>query len=69
MVGCNDENHSTRHHVALTSIRQPLEAIASEAVRLLLGRIREGDNLLPRQRVMLEPSLIIRDSCGGTPAG
>ncbi len=69
VVGFNDEHFSPRHHLELTSVRQPLPAIATEAVRLLLARIKDGDNLLPRQRVMLEPSLIIRDSCGGVPAG
>lgn len=69
VVGFNDEHFTPRHHLELTSVRQPLPAIASEAVRLLLARVKDGDNRLPRQRVMLEPSLIIRDSCGGTPAG
>ena len=46
---------------ALTTVRQPIEAVAEAALALLVARI-EGDGHEPRRRV-LAPELIVRGSC------
>ncbi len=48
---------------ALTTIRQPIEEIGRKAVELLLEMIREesAPNSLPR--LLIEPELVIRQSC------
>ncbi|WP_046499085.1 substrate-binding domain-containing protein, partial [Streptomyces odonnellii] len=47
----------------LSTVAQPLEAVGRECVRLLLARRAAPD--APPERVLLEPSLVVRDS---TPA-
>ncbi|MEV0774864.1 LacI family DNA-binding transcriptional regulator [Streptomyces sp. NPDC050428] len=44
----------------LTTLAQPLEAVGRECVRLLQTRISDPD--VPPERILLEPSLVIRDS-------
>lgn len=47
----------------LTSVRVPLELIGAKAVELLLMQIREGEEELEPQNLMLPVDLEIRDSC------
>lgn len=48
----------------LTSVRQPVEAMAHEAVRLLDDRTHGGGDRPPRSSVFL-PTLVVRESTGG----
>jgi len=45
---------------ALTSVAQPLEDVGRECIRLLLARMAAPD--AEPERVLLEPSLVVRDS-------
>jgi len=47
---------------ALTTIAQPINAIAQQAMALLLRRM-EGDTSEYPSRITLVPELIVRDSC------
>jgi LacI family transcriptional regulator len=49
-------------HPRLTAISQPVDELGNGAVTLLLERMRERDR--PSQHVRLEPTLIVRESCG-----
>lgn len=49
----------------LTSIRQPVYAMAAEALTLLTQRIR--GQILEETRIRVAPSLVIRHSCGAPP--
>ena len=49
----------------LTSLAQPLEAVGRECVRLLIARLNEPTS--PPERILLPPTLVIRDSAGATP--
>lgn len=54
---------------AITTVRQPIAAMATAALRQLLGRI-DGDESAPRTLV-LQPELVVRASCAppqGAPA-
>ncbi|GHJ34576.1 LacI family DNA-binding transcriptional regulator [Streptomyces sp. TS71-3] len=68
VVGFDDSPTAGILSPALTSVGQPLEAVGRECVRLLLARIAAPD--APPERVLLEPSLNVRDSApapgGGT---
>jgi DNA-binding LacI/PurR family transcriptional regulator len=44
----------------LTSVAQPLEEVGRECVRLLLARMAAPD--APPERLLLQPSLVVRDS-------
>lgn len=66
VVGFDDQDPSAYFHPPLTTIRQPMREIGEEAVRLLFRRLKEETNPLPRQRISLEPTLIIRQSCGSS---
>jgi LacI family transcriptional regulator len=46
----------------LTTVRQPVEEFADNALRLLLRRLSIGQGQ-PASKVILEPTLILRDSC------
>lgn len=65
VVGHEDYSLSPYFYPPLTTIRQPMESIGQEAVRLIRYRVEKGHDSLPAQRVLLPPSLIVRQSCGG----
>ena len=46
----------------LTTAAQPIEAIGREAVRCLLSRV-SGEETGPQRTIVLQPSLIVRNSC------
>ena len=56
--GFDDSKIATATTPLLTTIRQPLDRISAEMVRLLLGRIR-GE---PPSAVILPTELVVRDS-------
>jgi DNA-binding LacI/PurR family transcriptional regulator len=47
-------------------VRQPVQEFADNALRLLLRRLSIGQGQ-PASQVILEPTLILRDSCIPTP--
>lgn len=61
LVGFDDIERSSYAPVALTTIRQPTEQIGTLAVDKLLALI---DHREPENRTILEPELIVRESCG-----
>ncbi len=48
----------------LTTVAYPIETVAESAVTMLLNRISAKVDLSVRQHVMLQPHLVIRQSCG-----
>ncbi|HET9379261.1 MAG TPA: LacI family DNA-binding transcriptional regulator [Streptomyces sp.] len=63
VAGFDDAPTAALLHPSLTSVAQPLEEIGRECVRLLLARMAAPD--APPERVLLEPSLVVRDSTPG----
>lgn len=63
VVGFDDSPTAAFLAPGLTTLAQPLEAVGRECVRLLLARM--ANPTAPPERVLLEPSLVLRDS---TPA-
>jgi len=47
---------------SLTTVEQPVEEIADEIVKILIEKIEKGSKEV--QRKVIEPKLIIRESCG-----
>ena len=66
VVGHDDLEPSRYLTPALTTVRQPLEQMGAECVRLLLERLEQGLEV-PPQQLRLEPTLIVRQSCGAAP--
>ena len=62
LVGFDDFEWAESFEPRLTVMAQPCEAIGREAAALLARRIAEPD--APIRRRLLEPSLIVRSSCG-----
>ncbi|WP_433446937.1 LacI family DNA-binding transcriptional regulator [Streptomyces sp. CA-142005] len=62
VVGFDDSPTASILSPTLTSVAQPLEDVGRECVRLLLARIAAPD--VPPERLLLEPSLVVRDSTG-----
>ncbi|MEU5546450.1 LacI family DNA-binding transcriptional regulator [Streptomyces sioyaensis] len=60
VVGFDDSPIAALLSPGLTTLAQPLEAVGLECVRLLLARM--ADPAAPPERLLLEPSLVIRDS-------
>ncbi|MGW0630046.1 LacI family DNA-binding transcriptional regulator [Streptomyces sp. NPDC002758] len=67
VIGFDDSPTASILSPALSTIAQPLEAVGRECLRLLLARMT--DATAPPERVLLEPSLVVRDSTPGTDAG
>ncbi|MDF3300231.1 LacI family DNA-binding transcriptional regulator [Streptomyces tropicalis] len=64
VIGFDDSPTASILSPGLASVAQPLEAVGRECVRLLLARMADAD--APPERLLLEPSLVIRDSCPDT---
>jgi LacI family transcriptional regulator len=62
VVGFDDIQGAAFHNPSLTTIRQPLNQMGTEAARILLQRIR-GDEKYP-DSVGIQPELVIRESTG-----
>ncbi|MCM8750117.1 LacI family transcriptional regulator [Thermomicrobiaceae bacterium CFH 74404] len=65
VIGFDDVQEASYRPIGLTTVRQPVTAMAEAAMRLLLDRIGGycGD---PRQ-IVLPAELVIRKSCGANP--
>jgi len=61
LVGFDDIPEASRTYPKLTTIAQPKYQMGKEAARLLFGRIK-SDYSLPRQKVVLEHKLVVRNS-------
>lgn len=62
VVGFDDAKYATLVSVPLTTIHQPCRDIAITAFHALLERI--ADPTLPARNLLLNPRLVLRDSCG-----
>jgi LacI family transcriptional regulator len=62
VTGFDDINAAELSIPSLTTVRQPTEAIAREALRLLEERTAQPD--APWQRVAVAPDLVVRESTG-----
>jgi LacI family transcriptional regulator len=62
IIGFDDVPQASFVYPKLTTVRQPLEQMGQVAVKMLLERIKDQNNV--PQRVALATQLIIRDSCG-----
>ncbi|MDX6205277.1 MAG: hypothetical protein QOF39_1334 [Frankiales bacterium] len=60
VVGFDDSRAATDARPALTTVRQPLEQMAAEMVRLLLQRI--DDEATPVRTTVFQPTLVVRAS-------
>lgn len=66
-VGFDDVPIASLMKNQLTTIRQPIRQFGIKAVELLIDLIENGSN--PVRRVLLETSLIIRETCGAKKLG
>ena len=65
VVGFDDQDASAYYEPPLTTVRQPARQIGMEAGNLLFQRLTERDFATP-QRIVLEPTVVVRESCGAT---
>ena len=68
IVGFDDTSLATTVWPELTTIRQPIAAMAETAVNLLLARLRSDDAGSIEEQV-LDHELVVRESSGRPPAG
>ncbi|MCF7873612.1 MAG: LacI family transcriptional regulator [Candidatus Omnitrophica bacterium] len=61
VIGFDDNPNLSYRDLMLTTVRQPLDQMAREAVKILRQTI---DKKTPPQKVVLEPKLVIRDTVG-----
>jgi LacI family transcriptional regulator len=62
VAGFDDQDPSAFFQPPLTTVRQPVNEIGGEAIRLLLNRFSEKNGIGTRHRVALQPKLIVRGS-------
>lgn len=61
VIGFDDIQGAAYHTPSLTTVRQPLNSMGNTAARVLLQRIRGGNQEYPEQ-IPIVPELIIRES-------
>jgi LacI family transcriptional regulator len=66
IVSTDDFSWATAFRPRLTTVRQPVREMGAEAVRLLVERIERGTEE-PCKRLVLLPTLIVRESCAPLP--
>lgn len=64
LIGFDDLPMATELTTPLTTVAQPNIEMGSEAVRLLLRRLKTPD--APVQSIVLRTQLVVRESCGST---
>jgi DNA-binding LacI/PurR family transcriptional regulator len=64
IVGFDDMDVGAYVRPALTTVRQPMDELGRKAVELLLSMIEGEAPCDPCPRLVLDPELTIRDSCG-----
>jgi GntR family transcriptional regulator, arabinose operon transcriptional repressor len=62
VAGIDDARYASHLRVPLTTLRQPCEALGEMAIQVMLSRICQPE--LPARDVLLDCSLVIRQSCG-----
>ncbi|AEE15711.1 substrate-binding domain-containing protein [Treponema brennaborense] len=62
IIGFDNTELSTVMSPKLSTVAQPIEEIAEIALRLLLGKIEKTEKRI--RKVVLEPRLILRETCG-----
>jgi DNA-binding LacI/PurR family transcriptional regulator len=63
VIGFDDIKIAAYLQPALTTIRQPIAKMAEVAFGLLIEMVQGGSTPSPLPHVLLEPELIVRDSC------
>ena len=73
IVGIDDIEVSALPYIGLTTVSQPEYEIGRIAAQIILerisGRYQKGSTRLRRERIVLKPKLMIRNSCGARPLG
>ena len=67
VIGFDDIKIAPYLQPALTTIRQPIEKLGATAVELLLEMVKEKSAPEPLPRFLIEPELMVRDSCAPPP--
>ena len=62
VIGFDDKDASAYFRPALTTVRQPMRRMGEVAVEVLLQRLSDAHGAC--RRVLLEPELLVRESCG-----
>ena len=65
LVGMDDVNYASLLPVPLTTIHQPCRDLGETALRVMLERMARPRT--PARDVLFDCSLVVRESCGGTP--
>ncbi len=63
VVGFDDVKIAAYLHPALTTVRQPIEEIGRRALELLLTMVREKAVPQPAPHLLIEPELVVRETC------
>lgn len=64
LIGADDIEFDRYAKVPLTSIAMPKHEMGQEAVKLLMDRISGQSVSNSPRKIVLEPTLVVRDSCG-----
>jgi LacI family transcriptional regulator len=63
IVGFDDIQFVTAVSPSLTTIAQPIRELAQTAISLLMEKIQKESGMPKGKRIVLEPTLVIRESC------
>jgi LacI family transcriptional regulator len=63
IVGFDNISQAEHTHPSLTTIHQPIYKIGTMVCEMLVNRLKGGP--IQKQSILLKPTLMIRESCGG----
>lgn len=69
VVGFDDQLVSAYFSPPLTTVRQPMRAIGEEAIHCLFDLMAHEGHVQPAKPILLEPRLVVRQSCGAMGLG
>ena len=69
VVGFDDIQSAAYQNPALTTVRQPLQEMGRIAAEILLQRIRRTGQSAHRKKIIVEPTLVVRETTAVLPNG
>lgn len=63
LIGFDNISFASAVSPALTTVGQPIQELSRQAISILINKIQNRDDVQPAKKILLDPELVIRESC------